>query len=199
MKNLIFILLIIFLSGLTSNAQNQVKKESNVRLGLSFSTFGYYSVSEISYDENRSEYSLNSFYSFGISTFSKTKKMVQIESGFYYSYHIVNIDRTYPSPGYTMRERTAERIGLIEFPVNVRFDLPYFYASTGLMLDLQMNNTEIISEQTGIGFNTGLGVSYRFKCGALVYAGPIVYIHSILPIGKDKLGGISLKIGATFN
>jgi hypothetical protein len=194
MRKSILLFLIIWVSNFLVYAQDQPRKEKKFSPGISYSTFGKYEVSRLMKDENYPKFSSNSFYSLGISSFFRNNKIVKIESGIYYSKHSINIDKPYPSPpDYT----TNEKIELIEFPVNVRFDFPYFYISSGLLLDFQLNSTDIIDGQTGIGFNMGIGASYKFKFGLLVYAGPIAYIHSIF--SQDILSGISLKIGVAFN
>lgn len=199
MNRTLLILVVAFLSIFISNAQDLVKKEGPAP-GLSFSAFGNYGpISLGGHNEDYPEFSSNSFYSPGISFFFKTKKMAEIETGIYYSFHSINIDHNYPAPGHLIRVRTIENIELIEIPLNVRFDLPFFYASTGLLFDCEIKNSKIINEQTGIGFNSGLGVSYKFTRGILVYAGPVIYIHTIFPLDKDKLTGISLKAGIAFN
>jgi hypothetical protein len=198
MKKSILLFLITWISIFFVYAQDQPKKETRFSPGLSFSTFGKYGVISLGFhNEDYPEFSSNSFYSSGISFFFKTNKMVEIETGVYYNFHSINIDHTYPTP--PIKVRTKEKIELIEIPVNIRFDFPYFYVSTGLLIDFEMNNSNIVDEQTGIGFNTGLGVSYKFKSGILVYTGPIVYIHTIFPLAQDKLmSGMSFKFGVAF-
>jgi hypothetical protein len=192
MRIFILTLHIFWVSSFFVCAQDQPKKEKKFNPGLSFSTFGSPSVLTLIKDENFPKISSNSFYSYGVSGFFKTKKMVKIESGIYYSNHSFNIDKPYPSPDYTINET----IELIEFPINIRFDLPYFYITSGLLLDFQLNHTDFISEQTGIGLNTGMGISYKFKCGLFVYTGPIAYVHAINT--TNIIAGISLKIGIAF-
>jgi hypothetical protein len=192
MRRSIFLFLIIWISNSLVYAQDQPKKVRKLIPGVSFSTFGYYDVFALVHNEDYPSFTLNSFYSSGISIFLKTNKMLEIESGIYYSFHSIDIDQPYAT------FNVVEKVELLELPINFRFDLPYFYVSWGFLFDIQLNNTEIIDKQTGIGFNSGLGVSYEFKRGVLVYAGPIAYLHTF-PLNENNLLGISLKIGIAFN
>ena len=196
MRKSILLFLIICIPNLLLYAQDQSKKGSWVSPGICFSSFGKYEMFQLARDESDPTWSSKSFYSLGISVFFKTKKMVEFESGIYYSYHLMTID--YPD-SYYPNYYPDQKIALIECPLNIRIDFPYFYVSTGLLADLDLNNSNKIDNQSGIGFNTGFGTSYKFKCGVLLYAGPIFYMHNFYPSNGQQLTGMSLKIGIAIN
>jgi hypothetical protein len=196
MRKSIILFLIIWIPIIFIYAQDQPKKVSSFSLGLNFSPLGKYEIFQLVREESDPTYSSKSFYSLGISTIFKTKKMVEIESGIYYSYHLMTVD----SPdSYYSNYYPDEKIALIELPLNIRFDFPYFYVSTGLLADLDLNNSNRIDNQSGIGLNTSLGISYKFKYGILLYGGPIFYMHNFFPSNGQQLAGMSLKIGISFD
>jgi hypothetical protein len=196
MKKSILLFLIVWIPTFLIYSQNQPRKESIFRPGLSFSTLGKFGIFNLYQEDGDPTFSSISFYSLGMSVFLKGKKMVEFESGIYYSDHLIVVDS--PS-SYYPNYYPDQKIAIIEFPFNIRFDFPYCYVSTGFLADLQLKNSNEINDQSGLGFNTGFGVSYKFKCGVLVYAGPIFYMHNFFPIGEYKLSGRALKIGIAFN
>jgi len=197
MKKCLFIFLSTWLSILTSNSQEFSKREARFSPGISFSTAGKYDILTMFHPDGSPKYSAHTFYSYGISGFFKTRKLAKIETGLYYSKHIINIRKDYADPPNYIHT-TRERIALIEIPLDIRFEFKYFFISSGIMADFEMNNSTKIRDQSGIGMNASLGLNYDFKIGISVYAGPIFYLHSILPAEDEKLAGYSFKIGVRF-
>jgi len=196
MKKYLFIFFSTWLSILIANSQEFSKREAKFSPGISFSTFGKYDILTMFHLDGSPKYSAHSFYSYGISGFFKTRKLVKIETGLYYSKHIINIQQGFSDPPIYI---TREGIALIEIPLDIRFELKYFFISSGIMADIEMNNSGKIREQSGLGMNTSLGLNYDFKIGISVYAGPIFYLHSILPAEDEKLAGYSFKMGVRFH
>lgn len=195
MKRSILIILFTHILFLFVNAQNQGKNDDKISIGIAFSTLGKYNVKTPSNrDVEIPKYSSESFYSLGISLFYNLNKIVAIESGIYYSDHLINIDSPYKHPTFFL----DEKIELIEIPINFRFEFKYFYISSGLIFDFQVTEDQYIDKQGGIGVNTGLGINYHFKSGISVYAGPIGYIHSAVSLDKHRLMGISPQIGVKY-
>jgi hypothetical protein len=195
-KKYLFLFLSVCLSIFIANSQEISRREAKFSPGIGFSTFGKYDILTLTHLDGSPKYSSHSFYSIGISGFFKTRKLAQIETGFYFSNHIINIQQGFPSsPNYNRQVKIA----LIEIPLNIRYDLKYFFISSGIMADIEMDNSSTIREQSGLGINTSLGLNYDFKSGISVYAGPIFYLHSILPFEDEKLAGFSLKMGVKFH
>jgi len=181
---------------LLASGQDQSKKETSFGPGLSFYPLGNYSTFQLARDESDPTWSSKSFYSFGIAAIFKTRKMIEFETGIYYSYHLMSIDH----PEYYYHNYYPDqKIELIEFPLNIRLDFPYFFVSTGLLADIELSNSNFIDNQGGIGFNTGFGLSYKFKSGILIYAGPVFFMHNFFPSHGQQLTGMTLKIGIAFN
>ena len=191
----ILVLLISFFSIFTVDAQDQANKNSKISLGLGFSFLGKYNVIAPNSDYQIVKYSSESFYSLGLSCSYKIKKMLEIELGFYYNNHLINLDSPYDHPTYFLKER----IELIEIPINIRFELKYFYISSGLLLDFQNNKSQYIDKQTGVGLNTAVGINYNFKPGISVYAGAIGYFHTAISIEKQMMIGISPQVGIRYH
>ena len=190
---LLFLIFWGFLS--ITYAQALIDQKSKLSAGISFSTFGKYDIFTFTHPDGSPTYSSNSFYSFGISGFIKKKKRTEIETGIYFVKHVIQIQPGFPDPPYYS---TRESISLIEIPLNIRFELKYFFISSGIIADIEIANSNIIRKQSGIGINTSLGLNYNFKFGMSIYAGPEFYLHSILPPDDEKLIGRSIKIGVRF-
>ena len=195
MKRSILIFLIYNILIFFVNAQDKCKKDTTISFGIAFSTFGKYNVIAPNRDGEIPKYSSESYYSIGFSCFYNINKIVEVESGIYYDNHLINIDSPYDHPNFFLNER----IELIEIPMNFRFEFKYFYISSGLMLDFQINEDQYIDNQSGIGLNAGLGLNYTFRNLVCVYAGPVVYFHKIVSIDKQMLIGISPQIGVKYH
>jgi hypothetical protein len=196
MKKSAFLFLVTWGFISITNAQALIDQKSKLSAGISFSTCGKYDILTFNHPDGSPTYSSPSFYSFGISGFIKNKKWTETETGIYFVKHEMQI-----RPGFseTPNYSTRESISLIEIPINIRFELKYFFISSGIIADIEIANSNIIRNQSGIGINTSLGLNYKFKFGMSVYTGPEFYLHSLLPPEDEKLIGRSVKIGIRFH
>jgi hypothetical protein len=192
MKKIAILICIFWLLSIPANAQASSKKQHKISPGLALSAFGKYDILTLLHPDNAPEYSSHAFYSCGINGFIKTGKRVELETGMNVCRHLINIDPAFPDPPYYDK---TERIDLIGIPLNIRVEWKYFFISSGIMGEIEIHNTNIIRNQSGLGMNASLGLNYKFKNGISIYTGPIIFMHSILPAGDGKLAGISLLLG----
>ena len=110
------------------------------------------------------------------SGFIKNKKWIETETGIYFVKHEMQIKASVSQTRLIILPGKVSL--LIEIPLNIRFELKYFFISSGIIVDIEMANSNIIRKQSGIGINTSLGLNYKFKFGMSIYAGPEFYLHS---------------------
>ena len=117
------------------------------------------------------------------------------ETGLTYTLYKVKTTSS-PVPEVTTRNST---LSLLDIPIGVRAGFwKYFFASGGLLLDLDMMSNSSISSQTGIGLMLGLGVKYDFSFGGSLFINPYGKLHALLPFSSDKHQDRILESGLKF-
>ena len=120
---------------------------------------------------------------------------LELETGINYSLYKITTTSA-PTPQVTTSNSTHS---LIDIPVGVRAGFwKYFFANSGLLLDLDLMSNSHVDSQNGIGLMLGVGVKYDFKFGGSLFANPYGKIHSLLPFGFEKYHERILESGWKF-
>lgn len=181
-----------FISIICISQENEFKKWS---LGMDISLLGKYDFFTFYQEDGDPTYATKSFYSIGISAYSRINNILKFETGVYYCDYIININ----SSPYGDYYPENEKIKLIEIPLNIRVEfLNYFFISSGLLLDYELHDSGYINNQTGIGVNLSLGLNHSFKSGVFIFAGPEGKFH-IFGSPPNKLLGMDFKMGFGLN
>lgn len=143
---------------------------------------------------------VGSITSFGFSFLHATKKKLKLETGLKYSKFNCSFTPPY-NPGVDLTPQPYS-IQLLTIPILARFDFwKYCYFKTGIIgdVELQHENSKV-SNQTGIGFNFGVGLHYNYKNIAF-QLNPYLQTHSNIAFQRDRYqyhlfeSGIQLCIG----
>ena len=182
--------LIIGLLPIFINAQTTEKG----KIGLNYSLNGGTSVIQPSLEGAASK-DITAASGIGLIYLKPINPWLEWETGLTYTLYKVKTTSS-PVPEVTTRNST---LSLLDIPIGVRAGFwKYFFASGGLLLDLDMMSNSSISSQTGIGLMLGLGVKYDFSFGGSLFINPYGKLHALLPFSSDKHQDRILESGLKF-
>lgn len=166
----------------------------NGKIGLTYSLNGGTSVLQPALD-GAASHEITAANSIGLIYLKPINNWLEWETGLTYTLYKVTTTSS-PMPEVTTRNST---LSLIDIPIGVRAGFwKYFFASGGLLLDLDMMSNSSISSQTGIGLMLGLGVKYDFSFGGSLFINPYGKLHALLPFSSDKHQDRILESGLKF-
>ncbi|MEN8194409.1 MAG: hypothetical protein ABFS12_16430, partial [Bacteroidota bacterium] len=202
MKNRLLIFAAIILLSISLQAQESKEQKYNGKIGLTFSSFGENDFIRFKNVEGSASYLGESFYTIGINYIKPLNNWLEIESGIEYSKHHITVEPNLP-PDMDNSPYKAD-FSILNIPISVRANfLKYFFVNGGLMLDLELGNSNPADNQTGIGALLGVAAKYDFNFGASVFINPYLKAHSLLPFSGEKyhqrLMEDGIRIGITFN
>mgnify|MGYP000353093974 FL=1 len=177
---------------------------------MTFCTFSSLSSSDVSYYEDvvgTGGYEGENFFSAGITYIHPLNNWLEIESGVEYSEFAVKVTPPF-YPGMN-NESTNTDVSLLNIPVTVRANfLKYFYANSGILVDIEMSNSDNIDDnsglaidnQSGIGGMIGVGAKYDFDFGASIFVNPYFKMHSIIPKSQfdQRISESAIRFGITY-
>ena len=182
--------LIIGLLPIFINAQTTEKG----KIGLNYSLNGGTSVIQPALESAASK-DITAASGIGLIYLKPINPWLEWETGLTYTLYKVKTTSS-PVPEVTTRNST---LSLLDIPIGVRAGFwKYFFASGGLLLDLDMMSNSSISSQTGIGLMLGLGVKYDFSFGGSLFINPYGKLHALLPFSSDKHQDRILESGLKF-
>lgn len=182
--------LIIGLLPIFINAQTTEKG----KIGLNYSLNGGTSVIQPALEGDASK-DITAASGIGLIYLKPINPWLEWETGLTYTLYKVKTTSS-PVPEVTTRNST---LSLLDIPIGVRAGFwKYFFASGGLLLDLDMMSNSSISSQTGIGLMLGLGVKYDFSFGGSLFINPYGKLHALLPFSSDKHQDRILESGLKF-
>jgi hypothetical protein len=195
-KTLKLWVVVCFLAVQTSlNAQ----KEHNSRIGLTVSSLG---VGSIIGESSSTNYDLEdkSFYTAGLTYIKGLNKWLDVEAGVEYSNHNIGITPNFWNGAENVYMRIQKvKLQLFNIPVMLKANfLKYFFVNGGLLVDIDITNSDYIKNQTGIGGIVGLGASYDFDFGLSVFLNPYIKAHSWIDISeREKILEKGFRLGIT--
>ena len=182
--------LIIGLLPIFINAQTTEKG----KIGLNYSLNGGTSVIQPALEGAASK-DITAASGIGLIYLKPINPWLEWETGLTYTLYKVKTTSS-PVPEVTTRNST---LSLLDIPIGVRAGFwKYFFASGGLLLDLDMMSNSSISSQSGIGLMLGLGVKYDFSFGGSLFINPYGKLHALLPFSSDKHQDRILESGLKF-
>ncbi len=202
-RKTLLIIVLIFTFYFSANGQS-----SNIGdIGITFSSLG---SSEIAYYEDvvgTGGYEGENFFSAGITYIHPLNNWLEIESGVEYSEFAVTVTPPF-YPGMN-NESTNTEVSLLNIPVTVRANfLNYFYANGGILVDIELKNSDNIDDnsglaienQSGVGGMVGVGAKYDFDFGASLFVNPYFKMHSIIPKGQfdQRILESAIRFGITY-
>ena len=164
------------------------------KIGLTYSLNGGTSVLQPALD-GAASHGITAASGIGLIYLKPINNWLEWETGLTYTLYKVTTTSS-PMPEVTTRNST---LSLLDIPIGVRAGFwKYFFASGGLLLDLDMMSNSSISSQTGIGLMLGLGVKYDFSFGGSLFINPYGKLHALLPFSSDKHQDRILENGLKF-
>lgn len=195
---LIFILTFSFYN--VTNGQSSKEKSTAGKIGITVSSL---SSNDIIYFESvvgTAGYEGENFFSIGISYIHPWKNWLEVEVAIEYSEFTMQVD----PPFYTGIDPYNTEVSLIDIPVTLRANFwKYFYANSGILLDIDISDPNSIDNQSGIGGMFGVGAKYDFDSGVSVFINPYFKLHSIIqssPEGsiQERLTESAIRFGITY-
>ena len=185
MKNVILLLLLTTIVGYFQLfAQKEKHANSKRQIGITYSSLGSNDVFRKEELEGGAGYYGDRFYNLGISYLYPLNRTFDFEMGIEYADHKITI-----TPGVSPYHYPSYSAGfsLITIPVAVRVNfLRYFFLNGGLIFDVDASPSIPITNQTGLGFNLGIGFKYNFKWGFTAFVNPYSKFHSLVPFSSDQ-------------
>ena len=172
------------------------------KVGLTVTPFGENDVLRFTSVDGGGSCSGYGFYILGITCQTPLTSRLYMETGFEYSKHtIVVTPEFFPNMD---RMPYKSKFHLTTIPVTLKINfLKYFFANGGCLLDLDLNTSSPIDNQTGLGAILGVGIQYDFKFGGTVFANPYLKGHSLLPFSPghyhQRLFDSGIRIGFVYN
>src|SRR5699024_8167309 len=114
--------------------------------------------------EQQSDY----FYTVGITYIYSINHWLQFETGIEYSKLAVRFRSIIPPrpPNTRSYFGRPQNYSLVDIPLTFRFNfLHYFFANTGLLIDIDASKSNSENSQNGLGQMLGVGFNYNFKAG----------------------------------
>ena len=185
MKNVILLLLLTTIVGYFQLfAQKEKHANSKRQIGITYSSLGSNDVFRKEELEGGAGYYGDRFYNLGISYLYPLNRAFDFEMGIEFGDHKITISpgvSPYHYPSY------SAAFSLITIPVAVRVNfLRYFFINGGLNFDVDASLSMPITNQTGLGFNLGLGFKYNFNCGFTAFVNPYTKYHSLVSFSSEK-------------
>jgi hypothetical protein len=196
MKGIFLSLLsLIFISQLSSYAQQHEIYPQKGQIGITFSSFGDNDVIRSSELIGSGSCNGDGFYTLGISYLYKLKKYLDLETGIECSNHKIIIT---PAPGIDLQPYSTS-LTLIYIPVGLRLNfLKYCFINGGLGLDIDTSDESHVNDQSGIGANLGLGLKYDFKFRVSAFINPYLKGYSVIPFSSDNYHQRLMETGFRF-
>lgn len=196
MKKILLVFLFVFL------VFEMHSQEKSNAIGVSYSSFGknHYSTAGL---DGTGNYSDDDFYYIGLTYTRSLSKVIELVTGLEYSKHnIISSSSFMPMSGLS-ESSTNHEIELIEIPLNGKINIgKFFFVNAGILVDFDITSNSTLDDQSGIGFNGGVGFQYKLESGFNLYVNPHINGHSIIPFKSDenhqKLSSYGLKIGVNY-
>jgi len=196
-KNAIILICSIFFATNSSYALGNETPARKGQIGITLSSFGSNDVITFQKLIGAASYNGDQFYTLGISYLYPLNNTFDIETGIEYSNHKIIIDPEVSSGGILPSYR--EKFSLISIPATARVNFArFFFVNGGIFLDIDATNPMPVDSQTGIGANLGMGVKYKFKCGATAFVNPYLKAHSLVPFSSGQYQQHLMESGLRF-
>jgi hypothetical protein len=200
MKQVLFILLLVAISLVQTQAQESESVHKWGKIGLSYSSFGDNGI--VQDGDLIGDYSVKGdfFYTLGLSYSCPLTKWLDFETGLEYSRYGV-ISDSYPDGRSHI---SKHKFSLIDIPLTLKANfLHYFFINAGPLLDLDGSANMPVDSQGGIGLVGGIGVKYDFPSGISVFVNPYQKIHSLIAFSDgnypEHVFDEGIRIGITYN
>jgi len=182
----------LLFSTLIASAQQGFKKHT-VGISAGFGSAEFVHLKKVL---GGASYDVQSLANYGIFYVSKLKGGVGFETGLYYLNRKLNVEASFTG---TPVQTVAHSFDLLSIPVGLRVNfLKYFYWNTAALIDIEVNNSGGIRNQSALGINLGLGANYFFKNNIGIYINPQV-AHRTLYYFKGKGNEpLNLEYNTTF-
>jgi len=178
-KSLLTLSLIFVVSNVTYGQTSKFGK-----IGVTFSSIS--SNDAVYFEEvvGSASYEGETFFSVGVNYIHPWKNWLEIETAVEYSNFTMEVNPPF-YPGMDNEPHKTE-VALLDIPVTLRANfLEYFYANSGVLVDIDVSDSNLIDNQSGIGGTFGVGVKYDFDFGASIFINPYFKMHSIIPFSKQ--------------
>ena len=186
-----------------SNAQGQDKKKA---IGFTFSSLGANEIIHLGGIDGAPDFQGGPLFSIGLTYSSPINNWLILETGLEFSRHEINVLPSLESlitrpPISGRSEDNYQEIFLISVPVTVKALLgKYLFINGGVLLDIDINRSNSIKNQSGLGAILGIGAQYDFNDRIGVFVNPLVKVHALVAYSDgDHLVERVVRFGLTYN
>ena len=184
------------------NAQEDKPEKSKGAFGITFASFGGDELLHFQNLVGAASYGSDNFFAIGVNYVRGINKWLDFETSLEFSKHNMYINGSSLSGEYTPSRKVVPK--LINIPLTVRANfLKYFFANGGIMVDIDVADSDDYDKQTGLGAMMGIGAKYDFSSGLSVFVNPYIKGHSLLPFTTDnyhrRLMNAGIRLGVMYN
>lgn len=198
MKQIIIVVFALLLQPLINGQENQQVSQKSFSVGITYSNFGdaiVYTEKEL---DGAASTDIDHFSGFGLICTYSIKKWLELESGVNFSKYYTTT-RSAPIPEVFIKKGNTS---LISVPVMARINfLKYFFIKGGVLLEHNGSVSSVITDQSGIGAEAGIGAKFEFKSGLSVYINPYFTEHAIVSFSQHNHHRIydnAIRFGLTY-
>ncbi len=198
MKIRLFTILLLFIGvSNLSKAQEVINENNSGEIGITYSSFGENDVIRfVNLTGSAGYYGIN-FFTIGINYTKPLNNWLELETGIEYSKHNIQVNPNLP-PDMDNSPYSTD-LSLMNIPISMRANfLKYFYINGGIILDLEVGNSNPIDEQTGFGGLLGIAIKYDFDFGAAIFLNPYIKAHSLIPFSFENYHQRIMESGIRF-
>lgn len=189
---------ILLFFSFSANAETENK---SLKVGFHYSPYINTNLSEFG-KSGVNNLLLNGNSSFGVNLIGEITSSVFWESGLDYSLFNVQQINSQTTPTL-LNDTVLTSFSLLQLPILVRFEFSdILFLSGGAFLNFQASNNSPFPVSSGIGIAGGIGLSYTFDMGLILYANPFIKFHSLIPFtNREKNANViegGVKIGVAY-
>lgn len=219
MVRVLFLLLGVVASLSTLSAQEidkSLKREGQVGVSLSYgeseiysggTSYGYYGLGS-------SMANAKNYFSVGLIYLKPMNSWLDLEFGVDYSNYSIEeeyyYDETLYAASYIGTDighyvSNRDNLSLITVPAYARVNFwNYLFVTSGLFVDIQIDESSFVDDQHGIGAMFGLGAKCNLNSGLSLFLNPYFKWHSLLSFNlsgdsKDTVQEAGLRFGVTYS
>ncbi|MEL7834245.1 hypothetical protein [Fodinibius sp. Rm-B-1B1-1] len=200
LKTILIILLFTFHN--VANGQSAHEASNIGKVGITISSLSNNDVTYFKDVVGSAGYNGKNFFSIGLNYIHPLKNWLEVETAVEYSEFTMEVNPPF-YPGINNESYNTE-VALLDIPVTLRANfLEYFYANSGVLLDIDVSNSNAIDDQSGIGGTFGVGAKYDLGFGASIFINPYFKMHSIIPFSQEgsmhqRLTESAIRFGFTY-
>ncbi len=160
--------------------------QSKQSIGITYTGFGSNNAFYWESLSGAGGYTDKGFYSVGINYMQPISKKIDFETGLEYSHLKYKFSNASLGPDAPKPYVISNKLFTIPAAIRLTF-FNYFFLNTGLLIDINDDNSNNMDSQSGIGAMIGVGAQYDFGGSPIaVFVNPFYKHHAIVSFNSDN-------------